>query len=119
MSSHGHLWGLVQAYIDRQPYPPSVRQIAGRIEVAPTTLTNWGSSLTKMPSRRTLVAFADLAGLPYERVLDAALRDAGYLPEAAAREAAEGESVTALQRRAARRGRPDLQSQDSDDEGPQ
>lgn len=119
MSSHGHLWGLVQAYIDRQPYPPSVRQIAGKIEVAPTTLTNWGSSLTDLPKRRTLVAFADLAGLPYQTVLDAVLHDIGYLPEAVARAGAEEESVTALQRRAARRGRPDLQRQDSDDEEPQ
>ena len=98
---------MVEAYRARQPFPPSLRRLAERLNMSPQALTNWRTGLSELPKRRTLLAFADLAGLPYERVLDAALRDANYLPESAAR-GAEGndEIVTRAARRSSKHPPP-------------
>jgi hypothetical protein len=64
----GQLWDLVQAYIDR--HGTSERQLAKRLGYASSgVFTNWREP------------FAGLSGTPYQRVLDAVLTDAGYLPE--------------------------------------
>lgn len=90
--SDGELWKLVQSYIDRQPFAPSYRKVAERLGMSPTALLNWRSDLTSLPNQRNLLAFSDLSGVPYERLLDAALRDACYLPESAARAASTPET---------------------------
>lgn len=73
----GKLWELLQRHIDAAPYPPSERQVAARLNVSPTTLANWREP-KKLPSRENLQAIADLVGVRYSVVLDAALYDTGY-----------------------------------------
>lgn len=72
-----HLWDIVQTHHDR--YGPSVSEIARRMDVGPQTLFNWRDrELRAMPSRRVLLALAEVTGTPYHDVLRAALQDAGY-----------------------------------------
>lgn len=73
----GMLWDLIQRHIDRQPYPPSERQVAAKLGVAPNALKYWRDP-KKLPSRENLQAIADLVGVRYAVVLDAALMDTGY-----------------------------------------
>jgi transcriptional regulator with XRE-family HTH domain len=73
----GKLWELLQRHIDGEKYPPSERQVAARLGVSPSTLGGW-RDLRRLPSRETLQAIADLVGVRYAVVLDAALRDTGY-----------------------------------------
>jgi len=73
----GMLWDLIQEHIDKQPYPPSERAIAGKLGVAPNALRYWREP-KKLPSRENLEAIANLIGVRYSVVLDAALRDTGY-----------------------------------------
>jgi transcriptional regulator with XRE-family HTH domain len=79
------LWKIVQAHIDAQPYPPSERQIAMRLGVSPTTLANWRTSRIELPKPENLMALADLTGVSYDKVLQAALDDSGYAGQIAAR----------------------------------
>lgn len=76
----GRLWAIVQAHIDQQPYPPSVRRVARHLGVAPQTVFNWRNR-RGMPSRENLERIAGLTGRPYSEVLEAALVDSGYLPD--------------------------------------
>lgn len=75
------LWSLWVDYCDRIPYPPSQRRFASDIGMSPTAFGNWQQAISKLPDRMNLARFARQIGMPYERVLDAALRDSGYLPE--------------------------------------
>ncbi|MFB7890275.1 hypothetical protein ACFCZ3_19715 [Cellulosimicrobium cellulans] len=74
----GRLWALVQEHRDAQPYPPSDRAIAARLGISPTALANWRGP-SRLPERRNLEALARLVGVPYRKVLSAALVDAGYI----------------------------------------
>lgn len=76
----GMLWDLIQQHIDKQPYPPSERQVAAKLGVAPNALKYWREP-KKLPSRENLQAIANLVGVRYSVVLDAALRDTGYHEE--------------------------------------
>lgn len=73
----GKLWELLKSHIDSSPYPPSERQLAARLGVAPTTLANWRDP-KNLPTRANLQAIANLVGVRYSVVLDAALYDTGY-----------------------------------------
>lgn len=73
----GKLWEILQRHIDASPYPPSERQVAAKLNVSPTTLGNWRDP-KKLPSRENLQAIADLVGVRYSVVLEAALYDTGY-----------------------------------------
>jgi transcriptional regulator with XRE-family HTH domain len=73
----GRLWDILQRHIDESPYPPSERQVAAKLGVSPTTLANWRDP-KKLPSRENLEAIANLVGVRYAVVLDAALYDTGY-----------------------------------------
>lgn len=77
----GHVWAVIQEWLDAQPYPPSQRKLAARIGVGHSTLTDWKYART-FPSPEDLRALAAEIGVPYERVLDAALKDGGYRPAA-------------------------------------
>jgi hypothetical protein len=77
----GQLWDLVQAYLDR--HGTSERALARRLGYASSgVFTNWREP-KQPPSAQALARFASLSGTPYQRVLDAVLTDAGYLPEPA------------------------------------
>lgn len=73
----GMLWDLIQEHAKAQPYPPSERQIAKKLGVAPNALKYWRDP-KNLPSRENLQAIADLVGVRYSVVLDAALFDTGY-----------------------------------------
>lgn len=73
----GNLWGLIQDWMDSIPYPPSQRKLAGRLGVSPSALSDWKYGRT-FPGPDALRDLASEIGAPYERVLDAALRDHGY-----------------------------------------
>lgn len=73
----GKLWDIVQAHRDAQKYPPSERQIARALDISPTALSNWREPKA-LPSAKNLRALAQLAGVPYSAVLEAALEDTGY-----------------------------------------
>ncbi|MFC0626114.1 helix-turn-helix domain-containing protein [Kribbella deserti] len=73
----GRLWDLIQHHIDSSPYPPSERQVALKLGVPPTLLRKW-KELKRLPSRDNLEAIADLVGVRYAVVLEAALYDTGY-----------------------------------------
>lgn len=75
------LWDLWIAYCDRIPYPPSERKFAGDIGMSPTAFGNWENGISRLPDRHNLARFARQINMPYERILDAALHDSGYLPE--------------------------------------
>lgn len=76
----GKFFDLIQRHIDEQPYPPSERQIAKRLGVTQTTLTNWRTP-KGLIEKRHIVEVAELAGVRYERALDALLDDIGYRTE--------------------------------------
>jgi transcriptional regulator with XRE-family HTH domain len=73
----GLLWDIIQQHVDNAPYPPSVRQLAARLKVSPTTVANWREP-RDLPARENLVALAELTGRSYDEILDAALQDTGY-----------------------------------------
>jgi len=77
----GQLWDLVQAYIDR--HGTSERQLAKRRGYSSSGVFNNWREPKQLPSAQALARFAGLSGTPYQRVLDAVLADAGYLPEPA------------------------------------
>src|SRR3954451_12708619 len=75
----GQLWDQVQAYIDR--HGTSERQLAKRLGYSSSgVFTNWREP-RQLPGARPLARSGSLSGTPYQRVLDAVLTDAGYLPE--------------------------------------
>lgn len=76
----GYLWALIQEWMDSIPYPPSQRKLAKRLEVSPSAVSDWkyGEGFPDPASLRRLAAEL---GVPYERVLDAVLRDRGYRDE--------------------------------------
>lgn len=88
------LWELWIAYCDRIPYPPSERRFARDIGMSPTAFGNWQHGISRLPDRHNLARFARQINMPYDKILDAALRDSGYLPEPA-QEGGEGNAGSA------------------------
>lgn len=76
----GKLYDLIQAHIDSQPYEVPERQVARKLGVTQTTLSNWRTP-KRLIAKEHLIAIARLTGVPYLRVLDALLDDIGYLTE--------------------------------------
>lgn len=73
----GHLWAVIQEWIDDHHYAPTQRQLAKRIGVSHGSITEWKYARS-FPGPRALERLAAEMRVPYERVLDAALKDAGY-----------------------------------------
>lgn len=76
----GHLWALIQRWMDATPRPyraPSQRDLADRLGVSPTTISDW-KYREGFPRPEHLEDLAVEIGVPYEVVLDAVLRDRGY-----------------------------------------
>lgn len=73
----GYLWAIVQEWMDSIPYPPSQRKLANRLGVSPSAVTDWKYG-DGFPEPAALKRLATEIGVPYERVLDAVLRDRGY-----------------------------------------
>ena len=77
----GKFYDLIQSHIDAQPYRVTDRQVARRLGVTQTTLTNWRTP-KQLIAKEHIVAVAHLAGVRYTQALDALLEDIGYLNEA-------------------------------------
>lgn len=73
----GHLWAIVQEWLDSMPYPPSQRKLAARLQVSASSVSDWKYG-TNLPAPEHLRRLAEEIGVPYERILDAALKDRGY-----------------------------------------
>lgn len=72
------LYAIVQRHIDN--YGPSEAEVARRIGLSPQALNQWkNKGLRKLPSKQALTGLSRVTRTRYEDVLDAALRDAGYL----------------------------------------
>lgn len=74
------LWHLIEAHQHTTPYGVSIRGIAKAAGVGHSTLAKW-EAMQKMPTPEHLLAVARQINVPYRVALDAALKDAGYLPE--------------------------------------
>lgn len=100
----GRLWELIENHRNSQPYPPSYRQIAYRLGVSPSTVTNWKNPKV-LPDREHLEALAKLVGLDYPTVLTIALGDTRYLSDIT-RDSDEVDKVTLAMVKSAKRLRP-------------
>lgn len=76
----GRFYDLIQQHIDAQPYEVSARKIAKKLGVTQTAMTNWQHP-KGLIEKRHIVAVAELAGVRYERALEALLDDIGYRTE--------------------------------------
>lgn len=76
----GRLYDLIQRHIDTQHYEVSERQVAQKIGVTQTTLSNWQHP-KRLIEKKHLVAISRVINVPYETVRDALLDDIGYLRE--------------------------------------
>lgn len=74
----GAFWDIIQGELNRERFTVSDRKLADRLGVSPSTIANWRSGLTDLPSIKNLRAVADFAGRSYEDVLMAALADTGH-----------------------------------------
>lgn len=77
----GRLWDLVHNYTDNLDFKVSERQLAAKLGYASSSTFQGWREPKSLPSAQGLARFAFLARLPYQRVLDAALEDVGYLPQ--------------------------------------
>lgn len=84
----GKLWNIIEDWRDGMAYPPSYRQIAISLGVSQSAFEVWKAP-TEMPKVHNLLAVSRLTGVPYRRVVDAAVEDTRLYDEAAAEEATE------------------------------
>ena len=77
----GALGVLIEAYTHQVGWPISDRALGKKLSVTGQTVGNWRKG-TALPSQENLRALADLMRADYGKVLDAALRDSGYLGDA-------------------------------------
>lgn len=77
----GHMWALVQEWLDTFTYrPPSQRELAPRLGVSDSTLGDYKYA-RHLPPPAFVVRLAKEIQVPYEKVLDAVLKDRGYRGE--------------------------------------
>lgn len=77
----GHLWAVIQEWLDAFRFrPPSQRELAPKLRVSASTFGDYKYARA-MPSPAFLILLAEEIGVPYERLLDAALEDQGYRGE--------------------------------------
>lgn len=89
------LMRLIQAHIDR--YGVTRATVARRAGMSPQTVQNWRDEIKALPEVKHLRGIAEVIGVPYPVVLDAALADAGYRDSAVD----DAPSLEARMRRAA------------------
>lgn len=70
---------LIQSWMDGQRYAPSWAKLATNLGVSRQTVRNWAIEMRSLPAAEHLRALAREIGQPYQAVLQAALRDTGYL----------------------------------------
>lgn len=70
------LMRLIQAHLDK--YGVSRAEFARRAGTTPQTVQNWKNRPGTLPKPEHLRGVADVIGVPFQVVLNAALADAGY-----------------------------------------
>ena len=90
----GKLWNILEDWRDGMAYPPSYRQIARDLGVSQSAFDTWKNP-TEIPKRRNLLAISRLTGVPYRRVVDAAVEDTHLYDETAAEAEAHRRSDSA------------------------
>lgn len=73
----GHVWVLIQDWLDSIKYPPSQNRLAETLGVSGSSLSDYKYA-THMPPPYFVVLLSEEIGVPYEKVLDAVLHDHGY-----------------------------------------
>lgn len=84
----GKLWDLVEEWRDGMQFPPSHRKIALSIGVVPSTFKGWRDGLSELPKRHNLWELHVLTNIPFERLMQAAIEDAGLFDPDVAKKAA-------------------------------
>lgn len=83
---------LIDEHRAAQKYPPSYTRIAEAAGVSKQVMVKWRAGTAGLPYAENLRGLARALSVPYQRVLDAALVDAGYYeptrPEERGRDAA-------------------------------
>lgn len=72
------MWKLVQTWIDAQPWGVSQRQLAAKLEVAPSLVTDWKVGRS-MPQPHHIQGLAAITGISDRVLSKAVLIDAGYV----------------------------------------
>lgn len=75
------LMRLIQSHLDR--YGVTRAEFARRAGTSPQTVQNWRDEIKALPDAKHLRGVAEVIGVPYVVVLNAALVDAGYLDSVA------------------------------------
>lgn len=79
-----HLWGQIQEWLDGLDFPPSQSKLAERVGVARSAVSAWklGKAYPTPSNLATLARVMNSAHADavYERLLEAMLRDQGYVP---------------------------------------
>lgn len=73
-----HLWALIQEWQDSQEFRVSASQLAGKIGVTRSAMSQWKSGQAK-PTPTNLRELARVTGVKYALLLDAVVHDMGYL----------------------------------------
>lgn len=76
--SVGAFWDIIQVELDKERFEVSDRKLALRLDVSPSTISNWKAGLNSLPSKKNLRAVADFLGKSYEEVLLVALGETGH-----------------------------------------
>lgn len=91
----GKLWSLIQEWRDGMQYPPSNRQIALDIGVAPTTFSGWRDGLSELPKRHNVWELHRVTNIPFDSLMQAAIDDANLLDPERARAASAARKKSA------------------------
>jgi len=75
-----HLWALIQEWLDAQFFRVSQAQLADKLGVRRSTLSQWKLGQTR-PTPANLRELHRVTRIDYDRLLDALVRDMGYLDE--------------------------------------
>ena len=74
------LWRYIEAWRARQPFSVSQAELARKMGVRPTALSQWKAGKTR-PTPANLRRLSTVTGVSYEILLDALLIDMGYRQE--------------------------------------
>lgn len=96
-----HLWALIQEWRDAQFFPVSQAKLAEKIGITRSAMSQWKNGQVR-PTPANLRELHKVTRIDYERLLDAVVRDMGYLDaedgegdgDAAPKNDAEGTSAT-------------------------
>lgn len=69
---------LIDEHRGMQKYPPSYSRIAAQAGVSRQVMSKWRAGTAGLPLAENLHALSRALSVPYQRVLEAALVDAGY-----------------------------------------